>query len=156
MATFGIPGSSWTWGWWWYCVDDFFLTPPGSASHYIDCHALLTDLQVHSTSKFTSTITICNVLHLYTCSSFSVTTRTGFTQLLVLHSFCDWLIGHWWVVHSPGATWFQWNYTFFPCIYCTHLAVFNFSPVIDYLRNTYQRMLKVAGAFKLLKPFPLQ
>lgn len=71
-------------------------------------------------------------------------------------SFCDWLIEHWWVVHSPEATWFQWNYIFFLCIYRTHMAVFNFSPIIDYLRNTYQRMLKVAGAFKLLKPFPLQ
>lgn len=124
-------------------IGGFFLPSPGSSSRYFYCHALFIDLQVHSTSKFTSAITICNVLHLlYTTSLFSVTFRTGFTQLLMLHSFCDWVIGHWWVVHSPGATWFQWNYMglFFSCIYCTHLSVFNFSPLIDYLRNTYQRM----------------
>lgn len=59
-------------------------------------YTLFIGLQVHSTSKFTSTFTIYNVLHmLYTCSLFSVTSKTGFTQLPMLRSFHDWLIGHW-------------------------------------------------------------
>lgn len=59
-------------------------------------YTLFIGLQVLSASKFTFTFTIYTVLHmLYTCSLFSVKFKTGFTQLTMLHSFRDWLIGHW-------------------------------------------------------------
>lgn len=100
-------------------------------------YTLFIGLWVHSIAKFTFIITIYNVLHmLYTCSFFSISSKTGFTQLPVLHSFCDWLIGHWWVAQTRShLISVELSKVIFFLFYFTHLTVFNFSPLTDYFKK---------------------
>lgn len=110
---------------------------------------------MHGTSKFTSTITVCNVSLVYLFFVLCYLQNWFYSAPGV--ALLLWLV-NWALVSSsqPRSHLISVELHFFPGIYWTHLAAFNFSPVIDNLRNTYQRMLKVAGPFKLLKPFPLQ
>lgn len=109
--TFGVLGPSQGWGW--CCVDGFFLPTLGSALHHFCWHALHFIYRLASAQY----IQIHIHIHCIWCCAHAVCLffalcylQNGLYAVLMLHSSHDWLIGHWWVVHSPGATWFQWNY----------------------------------------------